>query len=365
MTGRERLLNVLHGRAVDRPAWTTLVDDVTRSIMPETIREMPVLDWYRSIRCDILLFGNYGLPAELRVSHPCRMVTPGTSTQSWPEGEESVHQWRSPWGTLTRRSRSSHPTKYAVETIEDLRVLKAIWENSRYEEVPGTEEGLKGLDRRLGHNGLFVPTVGPSPVQQLIEYDMGLEAFYVLLQDHKHDVEELLDIMHSRRKQEYEICARRYPCPAMIQVENTSSSLVSPGIYRRYSLPQVRDFVEIAHRWGKKAIIHMCGLLKGLLQAFTETGMDGINGLTPPPIGDCPFEDALDAMGEDLVILGGVLDGAVFHGPNATRERIWNLLDRVYTPRVRQANLLLWVPADGLPTPMERFHAVRDWMDRQ
>ena len=364
MTGRERLLSVLGGRPVDRPAWTTLVDDVTRSVMPEPEREMSILDWYRRIRCDILLFGNYGLPTELRVSHPCRRVTPGVRVQSWAEGQESICQWQSPWGTLIRRSRSSHPTKYAVETIEDLRVLKAIWENSLYEEAPGTEEGLERLDRHLGPDGLFVPTVGPSPVQQLIEYDMGLEGFIMFLQDHERDVEELLDVMHSRRKQEYEICARRYPCPAMIQVENTSSSLVSPGIYRRYSLPQVRDFVDITHRWGKKAIIHMCGLLKGLLPAFPKTAMDGINGLTPPPIGDCHFEDALDAMGEDVVILGGVLDGTVFHGADTTRERIWNLLDRVYTPRIRQANLLLWVVADGLPTPMERFHAVRRWMDR-
>jgi len=92
--------------------------------------------------------------------------------------------------------------------------------------------------------------------------------------------------------------------------------------------------------------------------------MAGINGLTLPRTGDCPLENALDPIGEYLVIPKGVLDGAVFHGEDATRERIWDLLDQACTSRIRQANLLLWVAADGLPTPMERCHAVRDWMDR-
>jgi hypothetical protein len=38
-------------------------------------------------------------------------------------------------------------------------------------------------------------------------------------------------------------------------------------------------------------------------------------------------------------------------------------LDRLYTPRIRRANLLLWLGADGLPTPLERFLWVGEWMD--
>jgi len=44
MTGRERLRRILRQQPVDRLAWTTLVDDRTRSVMPEEIRRLPVLD---------------------------------------------------------------------------------------------------------------------------------------------------------------------------------------------------------------------------------------------------------------------------------------------------------------------------------
>jgi uroporphyrinogen-III decarboxylase len=176
-------------------------------------------------------------------------------------------------------------------------------------------------------------------------------------------VEELLDIMHARRMEEYEIVARRADVLALIPVENTSTTLISPALYRRLSLPQMRDFMTVAHRHGRKAILHMCGLLKGLVAPLRETGLDGINGLTPPTVGDLPFEAALDGFGPDLVIWGGILDGTVFNAPNATREDIRAALDRTFTPRVRQSRFLLWAPADGLPVPVERFFAVRDWMD--
>jgi hypothetical protein len=108
----------------------------------------------------------------------------------------------------------------------------------------------------------------------------------------------------------------------------------------------------------------MCGLLRNLLPVLKETGMDGINALTPPPVGDTPFEHALDVLGEDTIILGGILSSTVFQEESATREEIWQALDAAYTPRIREARFLLWVPADGQPTPLDRFLAAREWMER-
>ena len=176
-------------------------------------------------------------------------------------------------------------------------------------------------------------------------------------------MEGLLAAMHARRREEYEIVARRTPAEAIIPVENTSSSLISPDVYRRLSLPQIADYVRIAHRHGKKVILHMCGLLRRLLPIVAQTGMDGWNAQTPPPVGDMTVEDTMGMMGEDFAILGGVLDESVFQAPGAGKADIRRALDALYTARVRRANLLLWLVADALPTPLERFLAVRDWME--
>ena len=364
MTGRERLTRVLNRQPVDRVCWTTLVDDLTRSPMPPEYREMPVLDFYRAIGCDILAFGNYGLPPEACVTSPCHIVRPSLELRTEVLSDGTLLQERvAPCGVLTATARSGHPVKYPVETAADLRTLTELWEETRYEEAPGTEESYARAEAALGEDGLYAYATNPSPVQELLEYEMGVRGFYYLLQDYPAEVEGLLEVMHARRLEEYEIVARRVPAPAIIPVENTSSTLISPALYRRYSLPQLRDYVRIIQSHGRKAVLHMCGHLRALLPDIGETGLDGLNAVTPPTVGDTPFELVLDTLGEDTVILGGVFAPTVFQAPTVSRDEIWRALAQTLTPRIRASNLLLWLAADGLATPVERFLWVREWMD--
>jgi len=347
-------------------AWTTLIDDVTRSRMPPSIREMPVLEFYRHIGCDVLQFGHYGLPEADCVVPPCRFVSPQveTSSHSDPDGTWWVER-RTDWGPLTASFKNGHPVKYPVESVEDLRILKNVWLHSHYEATPGAEESYQRAEAALGESGIYAETVAPSPVQQLIELEMGLCRFYYLLEDHRREMEELLEIMHARRLEEYEILARRSQAEVIIPVENTSSSLTSPAIYARYSLPQIRDYVRVIHRHGKLAVLHMCGHLKALLEEIRRTELDGINGLTPPPVGDTRYEDVLDAFGEDFLILGGVFPPEIFHQTDLTYPQFSAALESLFTPRLRRARFLLWIGVDGLPTDLERFEMVQRWVEKR
>jgi hypothetical protein len=224
------------------------------------------------------------------------------------------------------------------------------------------EPALARLESLIGDDGMYVPTLDPSPVQHLLEYEMGPTNFYYLLDDHRAEVEELLAVMHRKRMREYEILASRTPAEVVIPIENTSSALISPSLYRTYSLPQIRDYVDILHGHGKKAVIHMCGHLKALLPAIRETGLDGINACTPPPVGATYYEDVLDAYGDDFVLFGAVLNPSLFHKPDLSLDELRDFLDRLYTPRLRRAHMVLWVATDGLPTPLERLQVVGQWM---
>jgi uroporphyrinogen-III decarboxylase len=161
---------------------------------------------------------------------------------------------------------------------------------------------------------------------------------------------------------EYDILARRTTADVVISLENTSSSLISPAVYEAYSLPQIRDYVDVLHAHGKKAVLHMCGCLKALLPVIRGTGLDGINAVTPPPVGTTSFEDVLDAYGDDFLLFGGILCPTFFHRPDLKPDEIRAFLDRLYTPRLRRANLVLWLAVDGLATPLERFLSVGQWM---
>lgn len=365
MTGTERLRKIFKGQPVDRIAWTTIADPVTRSIMPENIRQMQLLDFYRHIGCDIFQFGNYGMPEGSEAKYPYEYLRPPMEvTERIDENEVYTKCIGTEWGNLTSVFRKGHPIKYPVQTLEDLRVFRRIMENTRVVlDSEGCLESSELVKTAIGEDGIFVPTIGPSPVQRLLELEMGTEGFYYLLYDHEEEVAGLIEVMHEVQKQEYRYIAEKMPFDLCIPVENTSTTYISPDIYRKYSLKHIKDFVDIMHSGGKKAVIHMCGLLYHLLDEIRETGLDGIHALTPPPIGDVSYEHVLDTLGEDLIIIG-CMDSAVFQKTQVTKAEIEDWLNMTFTSRIRKSNFILWPVADGLPTEVDRFYAIKEWMEK-
>jgi uroporphyrinogen-III decarboxylase len=168
--------------------------------------------------------------------------------------------------------------------------------------------------------------------------------------------------MHARRLEEYRLIARLSPAEVVIPVENTSSTMISPALYERYSVPQLRDYVDALHAGGKRCVLHMCGHLKALMPGIRKTGLDGANAVTPPTVGDVTFDEVLDFFGEDFLIFGATFDPTIFQRTSISAEEMSHALDDLFTPRLRRARLVLSLPADGLPTPLDRFLMVRDWM---
>jgi Uroporphyrinogen-III decarboxylase len=333
--------------------------------MPEEIRKLNIMDFYRHIGCNILQFGNYGLTKAESVVYPFRLQVPDDIVYEEYTDEHGfdINKRKTRWGELVEIKKQGHPVKYPVQTIEDIRILKNIWLNSIIAIVEdGCSESYTRIDKLLGEDGIFIPTSEPSSIQTLLENEIGVENFYYLLYDYQEEMEELLDIMNNIKKQEYKILAERTPYSAVIPVENTSTSYMSPQIYRKYCVPLMHEYADIMHRNGKKAIIHMCGLINELLPDIKEIGLDGIHALTPPPVGNTDYNHALDVLGDKLIILG-CLDSTVFQSPYATSDDIKALLDKTVTPRLRESNYILWAVADGLPTPIEKFLVIREWME--
>jgi hypothetical protein len=364
MTGRERLSSILRKRGADRLCWTTLVDQRSIDEFPEPWRSLSDLDVYRGLGCDILLL-NSGRTAATQVAFESpRMVWPdGTRAEERraTENGAAVHRLtlHTPRGTLTRVSMNSHPVKGIVETLEELRIYREAWEGVSW--VPADETAkLRTVDGMLGADGITTRFSFPTAIPHLLETDIGIERFYYLNHDHPEDMKGLIDTMHDRMKEAFAILAQD-PFDVQIIVENTSTRYISPKLYRSHNGPHQRDFVDAMHAAGKVAILHMCGHVRGLLRDIRETGADGIHALTPPPVGDTPWEDALDVLGEDTVLIGALSPSVFVSGPV---DEIGPALDAAYTPRLRRANFILCPFTDGLTVPLERFQAVARWMER-
>jgi len=356
MTGRERLTAVLNKQPTDRLPWTTLVDNNTLGLLPQELQGNGGTDFYRHIGCDMFLLNGWNLPHGLR--SPEFRWPADVEALNWEEDGDNYREWRTPKGTLTAVSRRGHPQKYPVDSIEAVWIYREMWEGSEFVAHEDTDV-LKAIDDLIGDDGVVTRFSGTSAIPRLLEMEMGAQNFYYLLFDHPAEIDALIRVMHERQLESYKILADG-PWQSATLVENTSTFYISPKIYEQYNMPHQRDFCRIIQAAGKPALLHMCGHVRDILHLIKETGCDGIHALTPPPTGNTPWEEALDVIGEELVIFAA-LDPSVF-----IRGKIEDLgpsLDGLITSRLREANFVLAPFADGIRVEYGRFDALRRWVD--
>ncbi len=357
MTGRQRLQAVIRRESIDRLSWTTLVDENTLRHLPEDFQTNGGLDFYRHFGCDIFLLN--GWSTQYHFQNPTLKWPDGVDQVRWQEDDRAVWEIRTPQGSIRAELCNDHPIKQPVTNSEELRIYYRLWDGAHYEWRNDSRTHAALMDA-IGEDGIAVAAWGPSTIPRLLQYDMGTEAFYYLMQDGPTQMEELIRRMHQCELKAFEYLAAG-PFDTIVLMENTSTYYISPDIYRRFNGPHVRDFVDVVHGAGKTAIIHMCGHVRNLLDDIRKTGLDGIHALTPPPTGDTHWELAFDELGEQQVIFG-VLDPSIFiSGPI---EEIGPCLDALYTPRLRRAHFVLTLQADGIYVPLERFKAVARWMEK-
>ncbi len=351
MNGRERLNALLHGQPTDRLSWTTLVDHYTLNSLPAPLTGMDSYDFYRYLRCDIVQLGwIYG----------CSRIMPGVevTTTTDEHGDVTIRS-RCASGELTGKiSRQVHPIEYPVKTIEDVRLYTKRWEEASYAAVDEQAQ-FDEIEAAVKDDGITTAFIPPSVIPHLLEEAMGIEGFYYLMQDYPDEVETLIRTIDEKDLQRFEICADG-PAKVLILCENTSTRYIGPDIYARYNMPSQRAFVESVHERGKTAILHMCGHVRDILPIIKETNTDGIHALTPPLLGDTPWELALDVLGDDLIIMGALTPDVFLTCP---LNEVGPALDNLISPRLRKSRFVLCPFSDGIPTPLERFLAVRDWAE--
>jgi len=81
---------------------------------------------------------------------------------------------------------------------------------------------------------------------------------------------------------------------------------ISPAHYRRFVLPYERIIVEAVHEEKVPIYTHTCGAIGDRLEMMVEAGVDGIECLDPPPLGNVELADAASRIGGQVFIKGNL-----------------------------------------------------------
>lgn len=324
MNSRERLMASLTGEPPDRIAWAPLIDgyyiaslpaDFQREHFGFTTQDLAmttkslylvdelhrwIIDFTRLVGADVLARHAPGLD-----SHVADLII-----EEIPKGHKIRRRFVTSVGVLTDvvytvPESPYYPfygVEYKLKTLEDIRVYRHMWENTHFE--PDYQAFLNE-DAYIGDDG--VPAIdGPqSAVQFLLGEEAGVTNFYYLLQDHRAEMHRLVETMHSKIREAYEIIARS-PAQVVIAMEDLSSTTSSPTIFERYSWRHLNEYADILHAEGKVFLAHMCGHLRAMAPLIAQSKLDGVESLTPPAVGDLSVAQAREHWGEGFIIVGGL-----------------------------------------------------------
>ena len=367
MSGRERLMAAFRHQETDRIPWSPLICGYYSLGFPEPLRGND-LAIQRAIGCDIcertttIVYSQaYGADTQAVMRKEVVAAKKIDVRDTW-SGDELLRVFETPIGTLQerylRRETSPwilFPVEGKVKTIEDLKVLRYIYEAERYE--PANYAEFVALDREIGDDGLNAASAPISPFQALLEVDLGVERFHYFLADYPDEMKETMEVMHAKYLEAARIVAES-PAEVVIIYENTSTSYMTPYMFPQYVLPHLNEYVDLCHAGGKLVIMHMCGKLKNAVKEIAQGHYDGICDMAPLPTGDLDLAEAKEAWGTKLSVWGGIDATAFAHlTPQQMKVHATGIMERI----AKYRGVILG-SGDAVPlgTPLETLQAVTE-----
>lgn len=206
-------------------------------------------------------------------------------------------------------------TKYPVKTPEDLRILRQILDQRRTIPNAVAYGALRSSWGDAGYPSVLVPR---SPLPALLTEWAGVENLAYLIADASEEVEKTLQVIEKANRDVFQVCIEsRVP---LVHFPDNLSSENSAGYFDRYMRSYYQRRLGELHEAGIAAVVHLDGTIKGLLPKLAEVGFDGVEALTPRPVGDTDVEELRVLAGRDDLVLWGGVPGAMFAPPFTAQD---------------------------------------------
>ncbi len=312
MNQRERLLAVFERRPLDHLPW---VPDLTYWMeaeregarLPERYvgRDGPV-----RLHEDVGACVYYGWGAS-----PAICTAEGVTVTSSAKGEwqheriecdgrvlEKVQRW-------LPESFCYGTTKHFVTEASQLALVREICARRRYAPNPEADKPAAALGGR-GHPITAMPR---SPLPALLADWVGAEGLTYLMADAPDEVERTLQAIDRANDGFFELLPR-VESKVCHFCDNLSAD-TSGGYWDRYCADYYRRRVAQVHAAGKFCVTQLDGATRALIPRLAATGLDGIESLTPSPVGDLSIEEISRLMEPHDMVFWGGLPGAMFVPP--------------------------------------------------
>lgn len=192
--------------------------------------------------------------------------------------------------------------KYAVDDYaSQLDDLEALLASRRWRFLP---EAYAALQARVGACGTVVAGELTSPLKMLYVLLGPQDATYCLM-DFPERMSELM-ALHEQAQLDLVRQMAEAGVPAMMAMDNLDTAFHPPHYVERYSASFYEKASRICHERGSLFFIHACGHQRDNLPLIASLGVDGLEGVAFPPLGDVELDEAMRLSGDRMILTGGI-----------------------------------------------------------
>lgn len=300
MTSRERWLAALHLQPVDRLPFSPKIDKAYLQAQSEPYQTMTVKQFHQWLGSDPL----YWTPPLVHVMRgktrieTVRDQTSAKTIYHTPLGNIASIQQYNP------QTRSWGITTYPVHSHDGLAIMTEFYRDARPKLDRAVYEKAKAYCATVAQTAVTATSIGTSPFLELVQGMLDPQCAADLLTSFPSDVDALLEALHEVMLKRMEYCCGQSPTDILYLIENTAAMPLPPPIYRKYCLPHIRAYAEMAQQAHRLLVLQITGPVAGLLSDIGMLPLAGIESFITPPVGDATLDMGRAAAAKSCLIGG-------------------------------------------------------------
>jgi Uroporphyrinogen decarboxylase (URO-D) len=178
----------------------------------------------------------------------------------------------------------------------------------------------------LGDKGVVIAGEFFSPLKML-HFVMGPVNTVYFLMEHSEKAELLLELHEKSQLDCIKQCVEN-GVKVVMAMDNLDTMFHPPDYVKDYSSSFYTKASKICHANDARFFVHACGQQKDNLKLLSSYGVDGLEGVAAPPLGDVTYNEACLDTRDGFIITGGI--SAMETRDLKTREEIFHYIEDLF-----------------------------------
>ena len=351
MTSRERLNRIFQGKLPDRPPvkiW---------GIRPGGKLLHPAYEpVYRMARERTDLMVNASSGFDIHWGQAAREIfehkNRPTDSEEWIDVVTSVHTPEGRLQSIHRRSTVGKPgyqTEYLLKQPDDIKKVLSV----PYRPFPFSTASFQEMEKKIGDRG--VTHYSLPHAMHAVERLIGSESFAMWSIECRDLLLEVTGVFARRIRDQVNRVFDAGLCPTFgwVGPELCIPPLMSPQDFEDFVFAFDAPLIDLIHERGGSVWVHCHGKMGPVLERFADMGVDVLNPIEPPPMGDVTLSEAFARVGDRMGLEGNIETHDLMTG---THEEVTEIVREAIEAGVGYRHILC--PCSGYmewPDPDERF----------